>query len=1109
MPVLKNIFAVTPSLLHLVIHEDLPARLPLTEVPDPPVGNGVVAISNITNNGSGKVRITLPAASLSWAVAQGSGDVPHMVSIFGATGLIADINGSHHFTKIDDQTFDLVKVAFPGGYSFVTGPKLFFRSEYQHGNFAFQAERVNGQGNEFFRWVGDGQPPLRQWNRGLPTRVNEAVIKTAAGYSVGAIGVTNVYRRKVPIDSWQCVMLTGIWGFTVAWEHGIFLQLATPMTDGQTYTVSLPAGLSIASRVFKFDSLKSVNSAIHVTPRITPGAKSKTASLGRWVPGLNATGSSVDYSAFTGAPFKIISDGGSVEYSGTIAFRKGWNDTDPLMSLAGETHGFSNFGKPPRTITNMVPLAGLKVWNYTTSSFDSITGWQVTFTGDNLVENQMVAIGGIQGCRGSGTTPMCDTSLVMFHARDVNNSNASAKTCSLHYYMWTSDPIIAQGNAFPSAGATPYSSGGKMWDCIENNVAGINVWSMDFSDWTPSRPGLYRVQIPGLGTSLPFVADPAAMFDYAKAFIGGEFMQRHGQVFANEFGVTRPQSPRPAKKIHKSKMPALFSTECFAGAYMNYMGLPAVSHTQGTNPAWLDGLYTPPVGAKLGSLADAGDPDSFPGTYHWDSAAGHFIAWLLAPDATRNVNFGLPSMQATWGADWAGTDGLSDMLNAGLYQALGLRWFKNATTKMVSGGLQMTGTALSDPWGQNPSDWYVYEQDHFSTFNSAGLKFLAAACLKKAAIQQPAMATVLNARAAELDAEAAEEYAAANEIFASPAAAAARYDAAFALGGYTAANKTTFFNSTLVFALPYLCKQGKMFASAAGFLSKGAVAGAAYKTDFEFFNTSGAGGIDEYRLGDADKNTAGRICYALASDATPAIVSKIQGSIKTLIEDWFGVTGETDGAGGSHYKFPRYKLQRARFGQGMYGANSQHFNYHIMYYIAKIDAVRGLKLLEQKMAWKFGGNQMNVSFVSGIGHNPITGFLHNDCHIHGIDPLKWKGLGVYGPMNIPRVMGVVSTNTWKSVASEQETVTHAGLTQNDIDSFTTNKGADIIDPPIHAWPIVEKMFPVRDMDIESMEFTQQETIGCNADLCFTLHTRSGAVSNEKFGGKKRFRIAAP
>lgn len=1101
MPTIKNIYVVTPALLHLVVDDDLPPLKPPTPVSDPPLGDGIFSITNVSNNGSGNVRLTISAGGLAFWSAQDSSQMPYVISICTASGINGFLAGSHQFTYVDATTIDLPKIALPGGYSFQSGVKCFFVSEYKHSNFTFQAERAPGSGLEYFRWIGDGQPALRDWNRGTPSRLGSAW-STATQYGVGPLTVTNVHRVSEPIDGWESKPVIGDWGRLVCWRHNLYLSLSSPMTQGATYPVTLPPSLGVTAGNIKFDDFHSVNSAIHVGPRMRPNASIKTAYLSKWVHGLNANNGSVPFGPLISSNlFQIITDGGAVEYTGTISAPKPWNEGAPSYPVQNTQKGISNSGATPWNIANMVPVA-LQSYDYGAATWVPKNGWQITCTGTTpLVENQTVAIGELPGCRAGAENPRSDLQCY-YHIRNVNNSNPNARTCTLHFYAFANVAESLNGIPVGSDNATPYAGGGKMWPCVDNNPAGVDVWQMDFSGWTPTRNGIYRVRIPGLGTSLPFLCDQAAAFDFTKAYLGAEFLQRHGQDFSgNAFGVQKSRSPRVEKTIHKSKMPAVLSSECFAGLFIRSMGLPEARHNLGTVVgSWYEGVYTPPPGTQMATYADAGDPDLFPGMYHHEASNGHFLTWLQSPSATRNAKFGLPTMEATFGSAWAGTDALGDLLVAGLYQVIGLRYLKNPTTKLVAGGIQQTGTSLWSPWAQNPSDWYVYDYEHLATFNSAQVKFLAAKCLKDAATQfGGAAAMTLNARAVELDIEAAEEYNAANEIFINLTAARARYDAAFAIAGYSQLQKDAFFSTSNASSYVGLCKDAKVAAAASGYLSTGTVS---YRTDFDAIYNSGT-----VNFSNGAAFVTARVCYALSSSPTPSIKTEIDSTTKTLIEGSWAPSVENTGATGEHYRTPRYSGLGDNFGDASFGADAAYFNILCIYYCEHINKSRGLKLIEAKFAYQHGGNQANQSYATGIGHNPFVGVLHVDLHANGMDPLKYRGIGVYGPNNLPTLgLQISATNNWNAIASELETVPRPGISAAYLSELMTIKGPDVIVPPIHSRPTVEKLFPVRDQAIEMMEFTVNETIGQNADLFFYLHMHDANTQTALYGGRKRFQM---
>jgi hypothetical protein len=104
-------------------------------------------------------------------------------------------------------------------------------------------------------------------------------------------------------------------------EHWIYLELASPMKQGRTYTVRT-AGLARNGAEWRvtFDAARSRSEAVHVnTIGYAPSAPAKFAYLYHWM----GDRGSLDVRPYVGKPFHVVDDrSGRAVFSGAVRFRK-------------------------------------------------------------------------------------------------------------------------------------------------------------------------------------------------------------------------------------------------------------------------------------------------------------------------------------------------------------------------------------------------------------------------------------------------------------------------------------------------------------------------------------------------------------------------------------------------------------------------------------------------------------------------------------------------------------------------------------------------------------------------------------------------------------------
>ncbi len=127
------------------------------------------------------------------------------------------------------------------------------------------------------------------------------------------------------------------------------------------------------------------------------------------------------------------------------------------------------------------------------------------------------------------------------HANQVGYDPALTKRAAVGYYLGSLGEMPIEPREFfllDDAGKRVFSSQLKPRK-DEGYAYAVKpyqqVWEADFSAW--KTPGQYRVQVPGLGVSLPFRVDDGTAAAFARAYALGLYHQRCGA--ANELPFTR------------------------------------------------------------------------------------------------------------------------------------------------------------------------------------------------------------------------------------------------------------------------------------------------------------------------------------------------------------------------------------------------------------------------------------------------------------------------------------------------------------------------------------------------------------------------------------------
>ena len=263
------------------------------------------------------------------------------------------------------------------------------------------------------------------------------------------------------------------------------------------------------------------------------------------------------------------------------------------------------------------------------------------------------------------------------------------------------------------------NNGGVVRRLHRANRAGTYNYLIDFSDWRSGKPGMYRVQIPGLGVSDAFPVRDSVWHEVAKTLWMGLYNQRNGMALSSKIGgFERPAAFRNGVNgvvIHRSLLPGFFGSESGFGG--------PIESALGSNPPWA----TNEVVDWGGGHQDAAD---------WDSILNSHshIYWIMLDivervPAARQVRFGTPRSSELIGDIYdAASDSLPDLVHEAIW---GLETWRRTQRNdgSVFGGLQFGSRSGSSVGGGGAtlfeSSWtwrhdsHLMAPDHVQTFQYA------------------------------------------------------------------------------------------------------------------------------------------------------------------------------------------------------------------------------------------------------------------------------------------------------------------------------------------------------------------------------------------------------
>jgi hypothetical protein len=250
------------------------------------------------------------------------------------------------------------------------------------------------------------------------------------------------------------------------------------------------------------------------------------------------------------------------------------------------------------------------------------------------------------------------------------------------------------------------------------NRAGTYVFGLDYSALRGAPTGSYRIVIPSLGTSDPFMISEDIWYRAARTSMGGLYNQRSGVALDGRFGYVRPECYTDASGVvvRQSRLPHAFAKD--VGGF--------VESSQAAGPPWITDEIVPNV---WGGYQDAGN---------WPRHVIHIEGSYLLLDvyeqllpAARNMTFGTPACGDVLKDTIYRNKKFPDLINEAIWN---LDFFRRLQRSdgAVRGGIDSAGAPRSlEPSWLESQTVFVYAPDPgASFFYAAGAAKLAIVLLQ-------------------------------------------------------------------------------------------------------------------------------------------------------------------------------------------------------------------------------------------------------------------------------------------------------------------------------------------------------------------------------------------
>jgi endoglucanase len=763
--------------------------------------------------------------------------------------------------------------------------------------------------------VGPGKRSLRFQDIQPTAYLNRSAATNPNEYGrIGERAVTAVFIKSMQYSSGQGFGASGTRTVKYAsMKHFLFLKLESPLMQGGPYTIRFPSGTGLAEAQFTFDDKTVRALAIRSTQAgHRPSDPSKLAYLALWIPGAPNDGA-VNFARTYGLnSFTILDARGNDVFRGSISERVGPLTTE---ENASDRWRLASPSRPTIAITSA-------------SNTNPVV---ITAPGHGLANSDLIAI-----CNMDGRLNAAQRGMTELNNRFFTVSGAAANTFAL---------AGVDGTSFK-----PYQGGGgTVYRAYAPNRAATHVYGLDYSAWTPTEPGHYRVHVPGLGTSDPFDVDEEAWHRIAATSAKGEYHLRSGCALDGRFGYAHPPAfdSRAGLSIRQSDLPYVWTQ--LGGIVRGPVNVEA-----GATSPWVTERV---VNTAYGGWFDAGDYV----TRIAEAANGSYMlldVYEHLPPAGRSTRFDIPlSSQVLDPSLYSAIDVMPDVVHQAVWNLDCYRRLQ-APDGGVSGGMGMSsgaGTYVFEPSWLFRGQVYVYAPDHLSTFCYAGAAAKLAIVLRNAGALTLAMLW-------ERSAVSAWNWA--HEIYNDQAKREAHYATARSKSGW---NEATY--AANMTALQNACDFPATFAAGAIYRLNGdpraqRVFEAAWGRSNDCYQLRGAGAWEYYHAEEGSRAFKNSIAIAISN---------------------YAVNFTAYSTGRVAYRNCSFRGLPIFFGTGgmdLQNAAPSLIRAHVLSNDSRQRSTI-LGTLQAGLAHIHGANQVGLCFTSGLGARNTTGALFSDA-LYGI-----------------------------------------------------------------------------------------------------------------------------
>lgn len=855
--------------------------------------------------------------------------------------------------------------------------------------------------------AGSRKLHLRYQDERATTYLNRAAADVAANYGpIGGLVVTNVYRKTIPYDEgFGRYNLGALTVKATSSKHFLYLKLSGNLSPG-SHTIRFPTGTGLASYHLKFDDKVTRASSIKATQHgHRPGDANKLAYLVLWIPGATGEGA-IDFASTYGLrTFHIIDADGAIHFTGPVTQRVGPADAERGDGKGALTRYATS--DPPKIATNA-----------TRTNPVVITSIQ-----HGLSNGEIVRLKGFAHYTGLARNPQI-VGMTQLDGGQYTIANATADTFELSG---------VDGRSFRA-----FVSSGLIYRTHLANRAGTYVYGLDYSSWRPSGSGTFRIHIPSLGVSDPFVIDEAIWFQSAKCSAKGEYHHRSGCEIDGRFGYTRPVAFKSGadRTIYKSTMPYSFT------AYSGLGG--GLDISRGCTAPWI----TTTEATAWGGWMDAGD---------WDSriAATAGSSFMLLdlyeqlPAGARELDFGIPKSGDILDAHlYAGTNRLSDLIHSAMWN---LDFYRRTQepSGSISGGMNFAeSSSAAEPSFLFRGSVTTYYPDHLVTFSYAAVAAKLSRILST-------LGHASLARTYHDSASAAWNWA--ESIYSNPAARDSHYDVVRTNAKW---DKTT-----------YDAKIASIQAASAG--PRRFAAACLYRlTDRKIY------GDIVTRAWPFDLYGASLTAWEYSNSDKPSVISSIKSEMRRAIVNRARNYILSYSEGPVAYRNLNYAGLPMTWGQG--GPNMADVGPSCIFAHMISKDPRFLAAMQANMCHVQGANQNGLCLTTGLGYRNTKAVLHADSRATG--QKVPEGITIYGwtQQNFTYALNFGISPLVYVIEPEADPMVSADFEAN----RTTMPNYRV------AFPAYEALWE-NSLCIEQMEYTIQQTIIPALCVSAYLHAHDG------------------